>query len=93
MQQIKLKGRSILSISSGQPLSPAKNELTEIERQLFVELEEEKNQPIGGMHYTENLIELTAMALENPELERGNLKAYSESHSTTDFYILHVLTR
>lgn len=50
-----------------------------------------RTQPIGGMHYTENLIELIAMALENPEAERETLKAYSENHSTRDFYILHVL--
>ena len=50
-----------------------------------------RTQPIGGMHYTENLIELIAMALENPEAERETLKTYSENHSTRDFYILHVL--
>ena len=50
-----------------------------------------KTQPIGGMHYTENLIELTAMALANSESEKETLKAYSENHSTRDFYILHAL--
>ena len=89
------------------PLSyPAKNDLTEIEQIYYsvfcidIPLKKDltnlieaqrRTQPIGGMHYTENLIELTAMALVNPELEKDTLKAYSENHSTRDFYILHVL--
>ena len=50
-----------------------------------------RTQPISGIHYTENLIELTAMALQDPGLERKTLKAYSEGHSIRDFHILHVL--
>ena len=37
-----------------------------------------RKQPISGMHYTENLIELSAMATDNVELERKNLKSHCE---------------
>ena len=50
-----------------------------------------KKQPISGLHYTKNLIELSAMAQDNVELERENLKSYCQNHSTRDFYILNHL--
>ena len=90
-----------------EPLSyPAKNDLTEIERICYSAFctdipsnkdltdlieAQKRTRPIRGMHYTENLIELTAMALANSESKKETLKAYSESHSTRDFYILHAL--
>ena len=64
---------------------PLKKDLTNL-----VEAQRKK-QPIRGMHYTKNLIELSAMAKDNVELERKNLKSYCENHSTRDFYILNHL--
>ena len=64
---------------------PSKKDLTNL-----VEAQRKK-QPISGMHYTKNLIELSAMAKDNVELERENLKSYCENHSTRDFYILNHL--
>ena len=63
--------------------APSKEDLTNL-----IEAQRKK-QPIGGMHYTKNLIELSAMAMDNVELERGNLKSYCQNHSTRDFYILN----
>lgn len=50
-----------------------------------------KKQPIRGMHYRNNLIELSAMARDNIKSERKNLKLYCEKCSTRDFYILNYL--
>ena len=67
--------------------TPSKNDLTNL-----IEVQR-RTKPIGGMHYTQNLIELSAMALDNIELERENLKLYCEKCSTRDFYILTKLFR
>ena len=45
----------------------------------------------GRKHYTQNLIDLAAMAKDNLEEERGNLISYCQNHSTRDFYILNHL--
>ena len=50
-----------------------------------------RKQPIGGMHYTENIIELSAMATYDVEPERKNLISHCENHSTRNFYILNHL--
>lgn len=64
---------------------PSKEDLTNL-----IEAQRRKR-PISGMHYTKNLIDLSAMAIDNVELERGNLKSYCQNHSTRDFYILNRL--
>lgn len=104
LNRSSLKEQAFYQFLVGEPLNcPTENDLTEIEQiclsvfggDLFSKKElivaQRNTQPIGGMHYTKNLIELCAMGRENPELERENLKTYSENHSTRDFYILHVL--
>ena len=50
-----------------------------------------KMHPIRGMHYTGNLIELSAMAQDNVRLERENLKSHCDNHSARNFYILNHL--
>lgn len=106
LNKSSLKEEAFYQFLVDKPLSyPAKSDLTEIERICYsafcTDIPTNKNltnlieaqrrtRPIRGMHYTENLIELTAMALKNPKLERGTLKEYSENHSTRDFYILYV---
>ena len=50
-----------------------------------------RKRPIGGMHYTENLVELSAMATDNAGLEWENLKSHCDNHSTRNFYILNHL--
>lgn len=104
LNRSSLKEQAFYQFLEKEPLNyPAKNDLAEIEQiclsvfggDLFSKKEliaaQRNTQPIGGMHYTKNLIELCAMGRENPELERENLKAYSANHSTRDFYILYVL--
>ena len=101
---LSLKEKAFYQFLMDEPLSyPAGNNLTEIEQIClavfsgdFLSKEEliatqRKRQPIHGMHYRKNLIELSAMALDNVESERKNLKSYCESHSTRDFYILNCL--
>lgn len=106
LNKSSLKEKAFYQFLVDEPLNyPAKNDLTEIERICYsvfctdipsnkdltnlIEAQR-RTRPIRGMHYTENLIELTAMALKNPELERDTLKEYSENHSTRDFYILYI---
>ena len=102
-----LKEQAFYQFLVNKPLSyPTKNDLIDIEQIIYsvycanIPLEKDltnlieahrRTGPIGGMHYTKNIIELTAMALEDPESEKESLRTYSESHSTRDFYILHVL--
>lgn len=50
-----------------------------------------ETQPIGGFHYSTNLIELVAMAMDDIEQERDNLQIYCQDHSTKDFYIINSL--
>ena len=64
---------------------PSKEDLTNL-----IEAQRRKR-PISGMHYTKNLIDLSAMAIDNVELEKENLKSYCQDHSTRDFYILNQL--
>ena len=104
LNQSSLKEQAFYQFLVNEPLNyPNKNNLTEIEqiclsvfgsdslskKELIVA--QRKRQPIGGMHYTENLIELSAMAKDNINLEKGNLKSYCENHSTRGFYILNHL--
>ena len=107
IKKSSLKEQVFYHFLVNEPLSyPTKNDLTEIEQICYsvfctdVPLKKDltnlikaqrRTQPIGGMHYTQNLIELSAMAKDCVESEKENLKAYSESHSARDFYILHVL--
>ena len=107
LNKLSLKEQVFYQFLVGEPLSyPMNGALTEIE-QIYYSVfctdippgkdvtslieAQRRTRPIGGMHYTQNLIELSAIALANPELEKDTLKAYSESHSTRDFYILQVL--
>ena len=48
-------------------------------------------QPIVGFHYSTNLIELVAMAMDDIDQERDNLQTYCQNHSTRDFYIIDSL--
>ena len=107
LNRSSLKEQAFYQFLVDDPLNyPNENDLTEIEQIIYSVFcanippkndltnlieSHRKTQPIGGMHYTKNLIELTAMALENSALEKETLRAYSQSHSTRDFYILHVL--
>ena len=62
------------------PDAPSKRNLIDRKR---------KEKVIGGMHYTNNLIELTAMAMDDTEQEKENLKLYCQSNPTRHFYILN----
>ncbi len=107
IKKSSLKEQTFYYFLVGEPLSyPTKSDLTETEQICYsafctdipsnkdltnlIEIRR-RTRPIGGMHYTGNLIELIAMAIESSELERDTLKMHAESHSTRDFYILHVL--
>ena len=102
-----LKEQAFYQFLVNDPLSyPQKDDLTDIEQICYsvfcidtpskkalsnlIEVQR-RTQPIGGMHYKENLIELAAMVIDNVELERKNLKSYCEKCSTRDFYILNNL--
>ncbi len=50
-----------------------------------------KEKVIGGMHYTNNLIELTAMAMDDTKQEEESLKLYCKNNPTKHFYILNQL--
>ena len=107
LNQSSLKEQAFYQFLIDERLSyPIQVDLTEIEQICYsaycIDIPSKKNltnlikahrrtQPIGGMHYTENLIDLSAMAMNNVELEKGNLKSYCENHSTRDFYILNHL--
>ena len=101
---LSLKEKAFYQFLVHEPLSyPTGNNLTKIEQIClavfsgdFLSKKEliatqRKRQPIHGMHYRKNLIELSAMALDNVELERENLKSYCEECSTRDFYLLNNL--
>ena len=101
---LSLKEKAFYQFLVGEPLNhPTGNNLAEIEQiclavfsgDLLSKKElitrQRKKQPIRGMYYTKNLIELSAMARDNVELEQKNLKSYCENHSTRDFYILNCL--
>ena len=62
--------------------APDKQEIIQAQRRM---------QPIRGMHYTGNLIELSAMAQDNAGLEWENLKSHCDNYSTRNFYILNHL--
>lgn len=51
----------------------------------------QKTQPIKGMHYTNNLIELAAFALTDSNKESENLKSFTSKHSTRDYFVLNKL--
>ncbi len=99
-----LKEQAFYQFLLDEPLSyPVKGNLTEIEqiclsvfggdlssKQKLISVQR-NTQPIGRMHYTKNLIELSAMAIDDIELERKNLISYSEKCSTRDFFILNKL--
>ena len=87
-----------------EPLNyPIKNNSSEIEQICFsvfggdllskkeLITRQRKKQPIHGMHYTKNLIELSAMAIDDVELEGKNLKSYCEKCTTREFYVLNIL--
>ncbi len=101
---LSLKENAFYQFLVDKPLNyPTENNLAEIEQiclavfsgDLLSKKElittQRKKQPIHGMHYSKNLIELSAMAIDSVELERKNLKSYCENHSTRDFYILNHL--
>lgn len=50
-----------------------------------------KEKVIGGMHYTNNLIELTAMAIDDIKQEEENLKSYCQNNPIKHYYILNQL--
>ena len=104
LNQSSLKEQAFYQFLVNEPLNyPNKNNLTEIEqiclsvfgndllskKELIIA--QRKKQPIGGMHYTENLIELSAMAKDSINLEKEHLQLYCENHSMRDFYILNHL--
>ncbi len=107
LDRSSLKERAFYQFLAGDPLTqPPEFDLTEIEqiclsvfcagvpakKDLSTLIEaQRKKQPISGMHYTKNLIELSAMARENVEYERNNLESYCFNHSTRDFYVLNTL--
>ena len=101
---LSLKERAFYQFLVGAPLNyPTGNDLAEIEQiclsvfsgDLLSKKElitaQRKKHPIHGMHYTTNLIDLSAMAIDNVELEQQNLKSYCKKCSTRDFYILNNL--
>jgi len=51
----------------------------------------QKTKPIKGIHYTNNITELTAFARINYKNELENLKSYCSTHSTRDYFILKKL--
>lgn len=101
---LSLKEKAFYQFLVDDPLTyPTENDLTEIEQICLAAFSDNlsskkeliaaqrKKGPIHGMHYSKNLIELSAMAIENLELERSNLELYCEKCSTRDFYILNKL--
>ena len=107
LDKSSLKEQAFYGFLAGKPLNyPIENRLTEIE-QICLSVfcvntpvtkdltnmikTQRRKQPIGGMHYTKNLIELSAMAKNDVELEKENLKSYCENNSARDFYILNHL--
>ena len=104
LDRSSLKERAFYFFLIEEPFSyPTENDLSEIEqiclsvfcvdapdKQEIIQARRRK-QPIRGMHYTGNLIELSAMANGNFELERENLKSHCENHSTRNFYVLNHL--
>lgn len=104
--QSSLKEQAFYGFLVGKPLGyPTEDNLTEIEKiclsvfcaDTLAEKElikaHRKKQPISGMHYTKTLIDLSAMTIDNVELEREHLELYCQDHSTRDFYILNHLFR
>ena len=98
---LSLKEKAFYQFLVDNPLDyPTENNLAEIEQiclsvfgKNFLSKKDlvaaqRKKQPIRGMHYTTNLIELSAMAIDNIKLERENLRLYCKKCSTRDFYIL-----
>jgi hypothetical protein len=51
----------------------------------------QKSKPIKGIHYSNNLIELSALALLDPNYEKENLKAFCQNASTRDCFIIQNL--
>lgn len=101
---LSLKEKAFYQFLLDEPLDyPTENGLTDIEQiclsvfsgDLLSKKEliaaQRKKRPIHGMHYKYNLIELSAMAIDNLEVERNHLKSYCENCSTRDFYILNNL--
>ena len=101
---LSLKEKAFYQFLMDEPLSyPTGNNLTEIEQICLTVFSGDlsskkelirahrKKEPIHGIHYSKNLIELSAMALYDIEFERENLKSYCEKCSTRDFYILNNL--
>ena len=107
LDRSSLKERAFYQFLAGEPFTqPPENDLTEIEqiclsvfcadvpakKDLSTLTEaQRKKRPISGMHYTNNLIELCAMARDNNERERANLESYCDNRSTRDFFILNSL--
>ena len=104
LEKSSLKERAFYFYLIEEPLNyPTQKDLSEIEqvclsvfctdapdKQEIIEAHRRK-QPISGMHYTETVIDLSAMANGNFELERENLKSHCEDHSTRNFYVLNHL--
>lgn len=101
---LSLKEKAFYHFLVDEPLSyPTGSNLTEIEQICLAVFSGDlsskkelitahrKKEPIHGIHYSKNLIELSAMGLYDIEFERENLKSYCEKCSTRDFYILNNL--
>ena len=104
LDRSSLKERAFYFFLNEEPLNyPSERDMSEIEqlclsvfctdapdKQEIIEAQRRK-QPIKGMHYTGNLIELSAMAQDNAGLEWENLKSHCDNYSTRNFYILNHL--
>jgi hypothetical protein len=50
-----------------------------------------RSKPIKGIHYTNNLVELSAFAIYDPEAEADHLKSFCSTSSARDYLILNRL--
>ena len=99
-----IKEKAFYWFLSGKPLNyPPDNNLLDIQqiclsvfcndapsmKELIKRKQSENN--ISGMHYTQNIIDLSAMAKVDLMHEREKLISYCRNHSTRDFFILNHL--
>jgi hypothetical protein len=64
---------------------------TEFPPQKYLVEKIQKSKPIKGIHYSNNLIELAALAILDPNHEKENLKAFYQNASTRDCFIIQNL--
>ena len=101
---LSIKEKAFYWFLSGKPLNyPPDNNLLDIQqiclsvfcndapsKKELIRRKQSEND-ISGMHYTQNIIDLSAMAKVDLKHEREKLISYCRNHSTRDFFILNHL--